>query len=457
MPTLEIEVLSTETIKPSSPTPPHLRRHNLSFIDQLNPPVFMPMVLFFPKDPDATDSTYIQQRCTRIKLALSETLTKFYPLAGRVRENQYIDCNDEGALYVEAKASVTIADVITNPNPNDFNKFLPCELDSAHELGVCLQITSFVCGGMSIAMGMSHKAGDALAYFSFLNSLAAATRGEVDALPAPDFVSDKYFPQMDLSGFYHPTNGMVKDNISTKRFVFEAPAISTLRVKCTDAQNEHARRPTRVEALSAFILSRYAASCNNPKQIDNSDDVPKRYIVSHAVNLRTRMDPPLPEYTFGNLSRMSQASPAVPVGPKDGSVSDSTLQAIVGHVREGLKQVNTEYVKKLKDGHQHLSLLKERISQVKRGELVPFSFTSLCRFPMYDADFGWGKAVYMGSASLTYRNLVSFFDTPSGDGVEAWVNLRKEDMEIFEADEEFLKYVSPNHSWKKSGVKTLIY
>ncbi|CAN6676286.1 unnamed protein product [Malus baccata var. baccata] len=406
----------------------------------------MPMVLFFPKDPHTTEDP--TERCTKIKTALSETLTKFYPLAGRIRGIQYVDCNDEGAYYVEAKANSNITDIIQNPCPSDFNMFIPCALDAASELPICLQVTFFACGGMSVGMGMSHKVGDALSFFIFLNSLAATTRGEPDYGHAPELISDKYFPQQELSGSYKHSSGMIKHNVSTKRFVFDASAVSSLRARSTDVENEHARRPTH-------DTSRPAPT--NQQQNDHADDVPAMYTVSHAVNLRTRTDPPLPEYTFGNVTRTAISVPPLLVEPKDGSVSDPSLYSVVRHVRQALKQVDREYVKKLQEGEGFLSFLKERSSQVKRGEVVSFSFTSLCRFPIYDADFGWGKPVYAGSASFTFKNLVSFFDTTSGDGVEAWINLKEEDMENFEADEEVHKYVSPNPSSKNSGVKTLIY
>lgn len=444
----QVEVLSTETIKPSSPTPDHLRHHNLAYLDQIQPPIFMPMVLFYPKEPDHNDEDLIsihEQRCSKIKKALSDTLVKFYPLAGRVHGTQYVDCNDEGAYYVEAKTDCKISDIIENPNPKDFNKFLPLELDAAHELPVCFQVTFFACGGMSIAMGMSHKIGDGLSYFTFLNGLAAESRGEGDHIRAPEFVSDKYFPHKDLSGFYQHRSGIIKQNISTKRFVFDAPSVQAIRAKCVDMS----RRPTRVEALSAFIWCRYIAACTNIQK-DDVRSTDATYTVSHAVNLRTRMEPPLPEYTFGNVTRTAIAVPPVPVDPKDGS-----LHGVVNHVREAIKQVNTEYIKKLQEGDEHLNFLRSRSEEVKRGEVVSFSFTSLCRFPIYDADFGWGKPVYVGSASLTFKNLVSFFDTNVGDGVEAWINLKEEDMEKFEADEELLKYVSPAPSTKnaKASIK----
>lgn len=65
---------------------------------------------------------------------------------------------------------------------------------------------------------------------------------------------------------------------------------------------------------------------------------------------------------------------------------------------------------------------------------------------MYDADFGWGKPLWVSSAKMSYKNLVAFIDTKKGDGIEAWINLDQNDMSRFETDEELLRYVSSNPS-----------
>lgn len=119
-------------------------------------------------------------------------------------------------------------------------------------------------------------------------------------------------------------------------------------------------------------------------------------------------------------------------------------QEFFAQVRDAIKQVNGEYVRKLREGEGHLNSLKEQAARFSRGELVSFSFTSLCRFPIYEADFGWGKPAWVGSASLTFKNLIVFMDTKTGDGIEAWVNLKEEDMAKFEQDNELLAIVSPS-------------
>jgi hypothetical protein len=69
---VDVQVISTDTIKPSSSTPDHLRHHTLSFIDQIAPPFFMPFLLFYPRDGVAHLTS--EERQGRIKQSLAEAL-----------------------------------------------------------------------------------------------------------------------------------------------------------------------------------------------------------------------------------------------------------------------------------------------------------------------------------------------------------------------------------------------
>ena len=422
---MKVEVIKSDTIKPLSPTAHHLRNLQLSFLDQIATPVFMPMILFYPSD---NSNTINAKRSDRLKKSLSETLTKFYPLAGRVKDNSFINCNDEGVHYVEAQVKCQISELIQQPDPAHLNSLLPYELDNVGELVLAIQVNIFDCGGMAIGVCISHKVADALSLVMFLNNWAATARGDSNNTIYPRFDLATLFPSRNISGF-KPSTGIMKDKIVTKRFVFNASMIATLKAKYTNnASNEYTRCPTRIEALSAFIWSRFMAATQGSKL-----DPERLYTVLHAVNLRTRMDPPVPDCYFGNISRFSIATPSID--------SKGECHGLVSQMRDAIKKIDGDYVKKLQEGNGHLNFMKDRAEKITKGDVLSFSFTSLCRFPLYETDFGWGKPIWIGSASLTFKNLVVFIDTGSGDGIEAWVNLKEADMAKFEGDEELLAFV----------------
>ncbi|KAL3511402.1 hypothetical protein ACH5RR_030803 [Cinchona calisaya] len=427
---VDIQIISSCTMKPSSQTPNDLQNYKLSFLDQVSPPVFMPLVLFYPSDNHLTN-TY---KSNQLKQSLSEALTRYYPLAGRLINNTYVNCNDEGIPYFEARANCKLSDVLSNPNPQEMNKFLPYELDDVKDIGMIIQVTFFECGGMAVAIGISHKIADALSFFLFITSWAAVSRGEGENIPSPKFESANLFPPRDLADYNHKLGMVNRNDIVTKRFVFTASKLAALRGKYTNTVNhEYQRRcPTRIEALSAFIWTRFVNA--NGGNEDNHD---KMYMLNHAVNLRTRMDPPLAGYYFGNISR-----PAITIPSLDNINDEEKGYEIVNQVRDAIRNVSGD--------NKALNSMKEKAKLVKKGEMVSVSFTSLCRFPSYEADFGWGKPVWVGSASLTFKNLVVFLDTPSGDGIEAWINMKLEDLAKLEADKEFLSYVSSTPDGKVS-------
>ncbi|KAL0408526.1 UNVERIFIED_CONTAM: Salutaridinol 7-O-acetyltransferase [Sesamum radiatum] len=161
----------------------------------------------------------------------------------------------------------------------------------------------------------------------------------------------------------------------------------------------------------------------------------KIYTVHHTVNFRPRLDPPLSEYHFGNMFGMAIAMPSVGV--------DNCGSELMQKVKEAIRAMNGECVAQLLQGDEYFNFLKERMAQANTSERVRFTFTSLCKFPLYKADFGWGKPVWVVAlAGLLYKNLVIFMDTATGDGIEARINLRKEDMEKFKADLELQEFLS---------------
>ncbi|CAN6676288.1 unnamed protein product [Malus baccata var. baccata] len=382
---VEVEVISKEIIRPSSPTPDHHFTYQLSFLNQISPPVYNPI----------------------LKISLSDVLTQFYPLAGRAQGNLFIDSNDQGIPYLETRVKCQLSDVIENPIPIVLNKFIPFQVDEVTDISLGVQLNIFEPGGIALGLCISHKISDAL-----------SQQGDLNHIVRPQFVSAKLFPPKNISGF-NPRVGITKDNVVTKMFVFEDSKIEALKSKYsvgdhnTSLEN-HQKPPSRVEALSTFIWSRFVAATQVKSGI-----APKRlYSIVHAVNLRTMIDPPFLEHSFGNICRIAMTIPFLDI--------EEGCYGIVKQVRDQVKRVDKNYIGKLQE-----------------GKLVTLSFTSLCRFPLYEADFGGGNPTWVGSPALTFNNLVVFMDAKSGGGIEAYVNMKEKDLAKIEGDGEFLAFVSP--------------
>ncbi|XVE85232.1 hypothetical protein DITRI_Ditri17bG0075100 [Diplodiscus trichospermus] len=426
---LEVEVTYKEIIKPSSPTPDGLRFYQISYLDQLTPAVYNPLVFFYPEICD-TQANKIKIS-DQLKQSISNALTYFYPLAGRIMENLlFVDCNDEGIPFSEARIKCQLSDVVNNPVPCEINKLLPFKIHDAEQIPLGIQFNIFECGGIGIGVCISHKIGDALSFFTFVNMWAAIARGE-KKLVAPEFVSASLFPPRNLSGF-KPTITQTKEKIITKRLVFTASKIEEIRAKYADKSSFENQTPsTRVQALSAFIWNRFFTVTEVRSRPDTL------CLIYQLVNLRTRIDPPQPEYSFGNL--YSFTSTIVP--PTDSNVGESCDHSLIIEMKASMKQLNKEYVKKIQDGYNHMDYTREMAASNAKGEMLIVSFTSLCWFPVYEADFCWGKPIWAGSAARDIKNVVTFMDTAAGDGIEAWVSLNEDDMAKFESDKELFAYV----------------
>ncbi|MED6215903.1 hypothetical protein PIB30_002591 [Stylosanthes scabra] len=139
------------------------------------------------------------KRLELLKQSLSETLTQFYPLGGRIKDDLSIDCNDEGANFVVAKANCPISKILSKPDMYSLDKltFLPISFFHGTSIGdhvTNIQVNVFDCGGIAIGLTISHRIldGDSLntflkettwvtRRFLFTNSTLAALKAQISA------------------------------------------------------------------------------------------------------------------------------------------------------------------------------------------------------------------------------------------------------------------------------------
>ncbi|KAH1121469.1 hypothetical protein J1N35_004629 [Gossypium stocksii] len=257
---IEVEIVSKQLIKPTSSTPRHLTTHKLSFLDQLVPSSYVSMVLFYvnqetsipPADIIASNS----MRSQLLKESLSQTLTLFYPFAGRMKDHLSIACNDKGAYHVEARVNLPLCVFLNLPDSSYVSQLVPKSNwaeTSAGSYIAMTQFTTFACGGIAIGSFLSHVITDAPAATTFISSWAALTRKCGEEAPCLNF--DAYFilPQCGI-----PQGGNIFRN-----------AIASLKAKTRSSSVPY---PTRVEVVLA-LLSKCITTASKPKfDVQNEDD-----------------------------------------------------------------------------------------------------------------------------------------------------------------------------------------
>lgn len=438
VPDQKVRIVSSTAVKPSSPTPPHRRTLNLSLLDQLFPAGLSPTILFYA-DPAAGGESLSH----RMRASLSETLTDFYPLAGRLRGSACIDCNDEGAYWVEARADLPLADVLARPDGTLLAQLLPSSHPETSLLAAmgCLlivQITTFTCGGVAVAACSTHKLLDASSLTFFLRSWSARSAGrlEGDRPPPPRFLGDSLVRAKEVPFMLSDYAGM--ESCATRRFVFHRSQISALKAEAVRAARPgESTRFTRVELVLALIV-RCALAAS--RSVTGSYRHPT--LLREMVNLRNRMSPALRDNDVGNLAF------GINILYEN---SESTFHELVSNIRKEMINFTKGTQASRSDSGELLSIACGSIGKAGdffgkwKEESRFYRCSSLCGFRFYEVDFGSGKPAWVTCLSRA-KNFVYMVDAKDGDGIDAWVTLDRRDMAVFERDGELLAYAAPNPS-----------
>lgn len=429
---MEIELISRETIKPSLPTPSHLKIYPLSFLDNVISRMYMPTVFFY----NPNDSIDQNSKISQLKKSLSQLLSKYYPFAGRINEKTAIECNDKGVPFLVTKIKNKLSKILQNPTEKLLNPLFPDELQwndmDWGESIMSIQINCFTCGGMAIGTCVSHKICDATTFSNFMNDWTVINRKvEEGLLVLPVSLLDggaSIFPQGDLPIF--PEISFKKqNNVVCKRFVFQSSMIKFLKEMITSSS---IHPPSRILVVMAWIYMRIVSIMGL-----NFKTTP----FNMAVDLRRRMIPPLSEKCVGNIVWFLSM-----LADKE----EMELKDLVCKIKEGLCQFSDIYPKLFGGkGKDNLSLISDCLKQATQpnSEIENvFSFTSWCRLPIYDIDFGWGKPIWITTSSCSSRNIIIMMDTRDGNGIEVIVNMEENNMAKLEHDVELLQHASLNSS-----------
>ncbi|XP_022149426.1 salutaridinol 7-O-acetyltransferase-like [Momordica charantia] len=460
---MEVEIISREIIRSGAfQRDQHQKSFHLSLLDIYihGIEVYTPIILFYSTNKNQSNNN--ENTISSLKLSLSETLARFPMLAGRIKGNFVHYCSsNNGALFVEASVKASMADFLRNPSPEFLAKLLPFpDLYSTEPLEtavqVAVQVNFFSCG-TGIAMGFSflHKIIDGTTMSAFIKSWAALEKLACGSYEA----SSSLFPAKEISAnnndLVFPKSPFLEaqpKHCSIKRFVFDAMAVSNLKVR---AKSQIVSNPTSVEAVTCFIWKHAMKAASTFKSLDKKEvigngekgscvDTKSGSLLVHTLNMRRRIQPPLSEYDVGNIFWTSRAY-------YEASNTNINLGDLETILRQSFLEITNDFIPKATgdDGFETIlsSLHQLHESYAKASE--SYAFSSWCNMGLNRVNFGWDKPIWIAigtKANESPVNMILLMDRASGEGIEAWITLDDKTMNLLENDYEFLEFASPNPS-----------
>ncbi|KAF3444340.1 hypothetical protein FNV43_RR14031 [Rhamnella rubrinervis] len=178
----EVKRYDPQLVVPSKPTPREVKK--LSDVDDQEGTKLLVPAIWFHKNDDKP-SMEGKDPVRVIKDALGRVLVYYYPLAGRLKRGAngelMVDCNEEGVLFIEADADVTLQQLGTIQPPFLFLHKVLYNVPGSDGIFGCplllIQVTRLKCGGFIFAIRFNHPMTDGLGIAQFTISLSEMARG----------------------------------------------------------------------------------------------------------------------------------------------------------------------------------------------------------------------------------------------------------------------------------------
>ncbi|XP_061996266.1 uncharacterized acetyltransferase At3g50280 [Rosa rugosa] len=430
----------------------------------------------------------IQSLVSLLKTGLSQTLTRFPPLAGRLITDKdgyiYITCNDAGVDFIHAAATeVSVRDILSPTHvPESVKEFFALDRTVSytghHNPILAVQVTELK-DGVFIGCAVNHAVIDGTSFWNFFNTFSEVCRGGKSFSRNPDFTRDSIL--ISQAVLQLPEGGPkvsfnVNEPLTERIFSFSREAI--LKLKATTNNNKWTQNDdvaTAVEILGKQSNDPYETNNNNNnatvtaiieswfknskpqitenktaaeissfqslcallwKAVTRARKLPESKTTTFrmAVNCRHRLEPKLDPYYFGN------AIQSIPTYASSGDVLSRDLRWCAEQLNDNVKAHNSDRVRECVEDWEK----NPRVFPLGNFDGASMTMGSSPRFPMYDNDFGWGRplAVRSGPANK-FDGKISAFPGRDGAGtVDLEVVLAPDTMAGLESDLEFMQYVS---------------
>ncbi|GFP91738.1 shikimate o-hydroxycinnamoyltransferase [Phtheirospermum japonicum] len=234
--------------------------------------------------------------------------------------------------------------------------------------------------------------------------------------PSPMFIHTEYHPPPPMK-ITQQNNPNMKFSMLTQTH----DQINALKAKCN---NNSGKGGNKLTYSTYEVLAGHVWRCVSIARGLPDDQETNLHI---AVDGRSRMKlPSLPKGYFGNVVFL-----AAPVSTC-GELRSNPLSFAAGKIHDTLTRMNDEYLRSALDYLETCDA-----SAIMLGphtyKCPNHGIINWVMLPFYEADFGWGKPIFVGPGSPTSEGKCYVLQSPKNDGGLVYaISLPKEQMELLE-------------------------